>query len=570
MRTARPEPSGFAAKAKDLQALRDAVDQAATVSGALWISYLFVFFYLAIAAGAVTHKDLFFENPVKLPFLNVELPLIAFFALGPLLFLIVHAYTLLHFVLLAGKVDAFQDRLTREIENNDIRKRLRRQLPINIFVQFLAGPRDVRAGIIGTLLKLVAWISCIIGPICLLLLFELQFLAYHSQPVTWWHRFLVAADLVLIWVLWPRIRHGGADGIRFRDFLNIRGASSFALSFVIFTFSLATVTFPGERLQEMIPDVPLVPRLPRPLEIETVDLTFPVYEFGIVIFDTLHNLLVGSTGFASFDKYRSPWPNRLVLPDLDIKEHTKFDKNEKIALRSVTIRLRERHFEEAVLIGANLSKVDFTGAQLGGALLDDANLQEARFECTSKLSGCADLRHASLARAKLQNAVLERAQIEGASFEEAELHGAQLYYARLQGANLNYANLQGAQMIHAQMLGASLDGAKLQGADMLLAKLQAASLRGAYLQGVDLGNAELLAADLSGISLRGANMDGADLPGTWLSQGNLESASLRNVFALGANASSFNAVGARISLRTAIQKYTKDRCFLKISLLFDG
>ena len=59
MRTARPEPDGFAAKAKDLQALRDAVDQAAAVSGALWLSYIFVFLYLAIAAGAVTHKDCF-------------------------------------------------------------------------------------------------------------------------------------------------------------------------------------------------------------------------------------------------------------------------------------------------------------------------------------------------------------------------------------------------------------------------------------------------------------------------------------------------------------------------------
>jgi hypothetical protein len=43
MKTARPAPSGFAAKAKDLQALRDAVVEASTVSGALWISYIFVF-----------------------------------------------------------------------------------------------------------------------------------------------------------------------------------------------------------------------------------------------------------------------------------------------------------------------------------------------------------------------------------------------------------------------------------------------------------------------------------------------------------------------------------------------
>src|SRR5215208_5670233 len=128
MRTRRSEPSGFAAKAKDLQALRDAVDQAATVSGALWITYVFVFLYLAIAAGAVTHKDLFFENPVKLPFLNVELPLIAFFALGPLLFLIVHAYTLLHFAMLAGKVGAFRAELEDQVGLHSDREGLRRQL----------------------------------------------------------------------------------------------------------------------------------------------------------------------------------------------------------------------------------------------------------------------------------------------------------------------------------------------------------------------------------------------------------------------------------------------------------
>ena len=120
-----------------------------TVSGALWLSYMFVFLYLAIAAGAVTHKDLFFENPVKLPFLNVELPLIGFFVLGPALFLIVHWYTLLHFALLAGKVGAFHTELEAQIHYPETRARLRRQLPSNIFVQFLAGPRDVRYGVFG-------------------------------------------------------------------------------------------------------------------------------------------------------------------------------------------------------------------------------------------------------------------------------------------------------------------------------------------------------------------------------------------------------------------------------------
>src|SRR5271170_8294077 len=131
----RTKVTSFAARAKDLGALRDVVVDAAGVGTGLWLSYLFALFYFAIATFAVTHRDLLLENPVKLPFLNVELPLKAFFVLGPLVFLIVHAYVLLHFVLSAGKVGAFHAELQAQIAGDDARARLRRQLPSNIFVQ---------------------------------------------------------------------------------------------------------------------------------------------------------------------------------------------------------------------------------------------------------------------------------------------------------------------------------------------------------------------------------------------------------------------------------------------------
>jgi hypothetical protein len=150
----RMRAPALAANAKDLVALRDPVVDAAGVSAGVWFSYLFVLLYLFIAVGGVTHRDLFFENPVKLPFLNVELPLIGFFWFGPLLFLIVHAYVLLHFVLLAGKVGVFHTELHAQVTDDDVRARLRRQLPSNIFVQFLAGPREVRTGVFGFMLRL--------------------------------------------------------------------------------------------------------------------------------------------------------------------------------------------------------------------------------------------------------------------------------------------------------------------------------------------------------------------------------------------------------------------------------
>jgi hypothetical protein len=113
---ATPDPvEKFAKEAHDLDALRKTVEDAAAVSAGFWLSYLFVLFYIAIAAGAVTHKDLLLENPVKLPFLNVELPLVAFFVLAPILFIVSHAYTLVHYVMLAAKAGVFNNELGKQL-----------------------------------------------------------------------------------------------------------------------------------------------------------------------------------------------------------------------------------------------------------------------------------------------------------------------------------------------------------------------------------------------------------------------------------------------------------------------
>ena len=85
----------FANQARELVVLRDVVVDAATVGAGLWFSYVFVLLYLFIAVAGVTHRNLFFEDPVKLPFLNVDLPIVSFFLFGPVLFLIVHTYVLI-------------------------------------------------------------------------------------------------------------------------------------------------------------------------------------------------------------------------------------------------------------------------------------------------------------------------------------------------------------------------------------------------------------------------------------------------------------------------------------------
>ena len=252
------EVPALAATVTDLTSLRTAVVDAAGVSAGLWLSYLFVLFYLLVAAGAVTHKDLFFESPVKLPFLGIDLPLKGFFVLGPGLFLIVHTYILLHFSLLAGKVQTFNRELWIQIDDAAIRSGVRQQLPANIFVQFLAGPSSDRNGVVGFFLWLIASISLAIGPIGLLLFFELQFLPYHHEGISNWHRIAVGLDLSLMWTFWWRIAlHDGAppDRNRLRDRwfpVVLRGmtwAAMAGLTVLSAVLLVGIATFTGEKIE---------------------------------------------------------------------------------------------------------------------------------------------------------------------------------------------------------------------------------------------------------------------------------------------------------------------------------
>jgi len=412
----RTEPIPFAAKAKDLGALRDAVVDAATVGVDLWLSYLFALFYFAIAAGAVTHGDLFLESPVKLPFLNVELPLKAFFVLGPLVFLIVHAYVLLHFVLLAEKIGAFHTELQAQISYEDTRARLRRQLPSNIFVQFLSGPPEMRHGIVGFLLKLIAWISLIAGPIALLVLFQRQFLPYHSEWITRWQRIAVVIDIALLWILWPRIARGKATGLGWRDFKRAKVQALLLMSVLPVLLVVTIATIPGEWPEEKLPAIRLIPTTWKAWTLLPSVKTIQAPGSG---WATLHELLVGTP--------QSLWSNFLVLPNFEPGDRVKVDTEGKIAISPNSMSLRFRSLERAVLINAHLRKADFTGAFLAGADFSRADLREAKFECGQGASlAYAQLQGASLAYAQLQGASLERAQLQGASLGNAQAGGASL------------------------------------------------------------------------------------------------------------------------------------------------
>ncbi len=182
--------------------LLKAVNDASGKAFALWITFLTVGTYLAISIGTTTDVQLLLEGPVKLPLLDVNMPLFDFYEFAPPLFVVLHLYVLMQLYLLSGTLRLFEQELqTPQLILKD-RERIRGQLDKFAFTQLLINPPKLFP--VKHILLMVVWLSFIGGPIFLLLAFEIRFLPYHSVFVTYVHRFVLVCDYILIALIWPR------------------------------------------------------------------------------------------------------------------------------------------------------------------------------------------------------------------------------------------------------------------------------------------------------------------------------------------------------------------------------
>ena len=294
----------------------------------------------------------------------------------------------------------------------------------------------------GFLLWLIALISLVAGPICLLIFFELQFLPYHNAWITGWQRVAVGIELLLMWACWGRIalrEDTAADQDTRRD--RILTAAQRPVTYGIMAvltggsvvLLVVIATFPGEWLDIGVPRESLLGRM----------------EAWMV---------AGDVNPASRQP-ESLWSNRLVLPGLDVIVHLKLDSEAKIDFLPETVSLRERDLRGAVLLDAVLRKGDFTGADLRDAELIGADLRQAKFACGYWANLDQRKREGKASEpkcAQLQGASLDSAQRQGASLFRAQLQGAELYGAKLQGATLDSALRQGTSLAFAQLQGASM------------------------------------------------------------------------------------------------------------------
>lgn len=113
--------------------------------------------------------------------------------------------------------------------------------------------------------------------------------------------------------------------------------------------------------------------------------------------------------------------------------------------------------KKAVLSNEYLAGINLTGADLKGALLDEADLSGAN------LSN-AEMDDAQMTRANLQSTWFRNTHLSKANLVSAEMGRANLSGANLSRANLSFANMQGAYLINADLSAANLSDAVFAGA----------------------------------------------------------------------------------------------------------
>lgn len=133
---------------KEAKEFVDALNHSAERVQTLW--FITFMLYLAIATGTTTHRMLFLESPLALPVLNIALPLLGFYILTPIIFVVFHFYMLLNLVLLARTAESFEKALKRAFtEDGEPRENFRMRIENTLFVQLLVGGRLEREGVNG-------------------------------------------------------------------------------------------------------------------------------------------------------------------------------------------------------------------------------------------------------------------------------------------------------------------------------------------------------------------------------------------------------------------------------------
>lgn len=345
--------------------LQAAADNAAGHVRSLYITFLLFGLYLVITVAATTDEQLLRLEPVKLPIVNVELPLFGFYWVAPALYVLLHFNLLIQFSLLASKLHRLDQTINRHVKVASERAARRDLLGLFAFSHMLIGSHH-RASL-RFFLRWMIFISVILMPVVVLLFTQFRFLPYHSVATVWAHRGFVLIDLLLILLLWLKILYPH-DNVRNQPSRWLRHQVPTLFGTILVVACSFIMTIPGEppvnwletsvgqdyrRIFSLsVRETNLVTAWPTKEQIEDVGEEIAWQNFG------------GAISLPGRDlRYASFLGSTLAHADLK-KANLRFAIFFKANLTGANL-------SEANLTGANLDNADLRGAKISGAIALD-------------------------------------------------------------------------------------------------------------------------------------------------------------------------------------------------------
>lgn len=424
----------------------------------------FVGLYLAATAISVSDLDLLKGATIQVSQLGgVNVPIIATFLLGPIVFFVLHAQLLIRYRMLVTAVRLFCRELTRLTAESD-RARCRELLANVEFVLMLAG-RDDQA-VNTPIYRLAVFVGIALIPIAVLLAVQISFLRYQSVGITWAQRIVLIVDLAMVVAFYYWLWSSGREKARsdrpgrIEKLLVLASCAAVPVALVVANF--AYVNVPAAEAQTVrYYDYDATRRdqwWRQPLDL----VLCPHLNWGCRYLDLSSRLLADKTSDGSVQVLRSGKGDvddaLAAIDGVSASNRTlrfaNFNQSQAYKIDLSSSDLRNATFWNASLQGAKLAYADLRGANLELAHLQNADLYSA------------DLRRARLAKAYLSGAKLQNANLRNANLTAAQLDGANLFQARLQGATLDRVQLVYADLRHARMSETIVRNANLHLADL--------------------------------------------------------------------------------------------------------
>ncbi len=367
------------------------------------IFFLLFLVYLLLGILSTSDKMLYMETPIKMPLLNLDLPIISFYTFMPL-FVLVLQFNLLYIV------SQYKRRFMNVCDKYG--KEEIRSLPFGL----LEGAIYSENRLSFFLKVVINFLLFAFAPI-ILIFFYFRFTDYQDFVISSWNLFAVIISTIISGLFSPLFNSSKSKKVFIRIIISV-----IVLGLLYYHLEIVRVfTNKGSSFKEL-EKVYIGSKIIPKLEVDS--------EFLIPI---------------DRDKLE-------LLKDLDDLEDGKALLQYNIPFNQENRNFIYANFSNSIMIKTNFKGCDFRKAYLSGANFQEADL------CRTNLQG------ADLSGTNLQKADLSEANLKGANLSGANLKGANLSRANLKGANLKGANLSEANLERANLKGAlNIQNANLAG-----------------------------------------------------------------------------------------------------------